>query len=592
MAQSELKRGTIRVLANYSRLSAFVVFGLLFVPIFISGIGEEAFGILGLLGASVGIAEMCRAIVAQSMIRELGTAYHDDDPAAFPLAYNSAIVLTTAASGLVAMLFGGMYLLLPVLNIPPHLLTATAWLVLAKGGMSVLAVLTAPQFNMYLVTERMMLTNVWRTINRGTDVVIAAILFLLLGIDDPATGLMWFGFLSAGANAVVHLFAVGLIIKFEPRLIPKLSLVNCDSIRSLIGTAGWNTVVVTALNLHIRLDQFIMNIAFGAIGNAIFTLGVRLTGYIWQLAGAAADGLGAVSARLSSKEENRHGIAQMLYHTSRLQAVVTIPATLAVIVLAEPLMVLWVGQATDDPSVIPKAIIVAQVLAFGMLAKGLSQVWMRILYGSGYIRAYAPLVLCGGALNPVTAVLLIFLLPPSVDYLGPAIAFASMFVIFHFLLFPAVVARCMKISFAEVMRPLLRPSIATLFSAPALFLTDHLELAMIGLHMLVIFNRGAMVAEFMFGMPYAIIALLASLALFGGIFAVFCWWYVLEARDRKRLRDGARRRIYRSPERTAPKHLASMDQSADSFEVDDEPNSGNELAEADTDRKSGESKHL
>jgi acetyl esterase/lipase len=63
---SELKRGAIRVLSNYSRLFLLLVMGIAFVPIFISGIGAEAYGLYGLLGSTMGIAEMCKAIVRSS----------------------------------------------------------------------------------------------------------------------------------------------------------------------------------------------------------------------------------------------------------------------------------------------------------------------------------------------------------------------------------------------------------------------------------------------------------------------------------------------------------------------------------------------
>lgn len=528
MSQSELKRGTIRILSNYARLVALVFCGILFVPIFLYGVGIEAFGILGLLGASVGIAEMCKSIVRQSMIRELGAAYHSDDPEEFPRAYNSAIVLSAAAAFLAVALYGGIFLLLPVLDIPPHLLEAAKWLLLAKGLLSVFVVITSPQFNMYRITERMISYNLWITLSRTMDLLSAVFLFLILGIRDPGDGLKFFGFLSVGSSGAVVLIAVALMFRLEPRMWPSLSVVNRASLRDLLSTSGWNSLVVTAISLHIRLDQFIMNFAFGAVGNAIFTLGLRLTSYVWQVAGAATDGLDAVSARISSNDRDRRGIATMLYHTTRLQAVITLPASLAVIVLADPFMVLWVGRTTDDPTVIPKAVVIAQVLTVGMIAKGISQVWMRILYGAGHVRTYGPVILCGGLLNPVIALLLIYLLPPSVNYLGPAIAFASIFMIFHFLFLPMLTARCMDITLQEVLGPLVKPLIATVISGPALFIPHAI------------------------GLPHSPLALIASIALYGCIWATLCWWYVLSADDRKRLSDGVRRRFPRPAKGQAP----------------------------------------
>jgi len=518
---SELKRGAIRILSNYVRLFALLLIGILFVPTFIYGIGIEAFGIFGLLGASVSIAEMCKAIVRESMIRELGSAYHSEDPVAFAHVYNSAIVLSAAAAMLSAALYGAVFLLFPVLDIPDNLRVAAMWMLLAKGLLSIVVIVTSPQFNMYRITERMVLYNLWTTLNRATDLLVAIVLFLLLNIHDPATGLMLFGFLSAGSSGAIVIFAVVMMFRLEPRLMPDFSVVNRSSIRELLRTSGWNSVVVTATHLHITLDQFIMNFAFGAIGNSIFTLGVRLTGYVWQLAGATTDGVDAVAARISSTDRGRRGIADMLFHTTRLQAVITVPACLIVIVMADPLMVLWVGRATDNPEVISKAVLVAQILTVGMLAKGISHVWMRVLYGAGYVRVYAPLVLCAGVLNPVVAVLFILLLPASVNYIGPSLAFTIMFLAFHFMLLPMIIARCMEISVREVLQPLVRPSIATLICSPSLMI------------------------PYWLGASRSPLVLLAALAVFGAIWLPLVWWYILHPEDRKRLGDGIRRRLWR-----------------------------------------------
>lgn len=515
---SELKRGTIRLASNYARLFAYVLFGVLFVPIFISGIGVDAFGILGLLGASIGIAEMCQAIVRQSMIRELGVAYHTTDPKVFPEAYNTAIVLCAGLALLVVLLYGGVFLLLPVLHIPDEMLRATQWMLLAKGVLSVLHVLLAPQFNMYKIAERMVEHNVWLTLNRGTDLLAAILLFVILGIRDPAQGLMLFGFLSAGTSAAVLIAAVAIMLRSE-KLVFAPSLVSRASVRKLLGTAGWNSAVVVATNLHIRLDQIIMNAFFGTVGNAFFSLGVRLTAYVWHIAGAATDGLDAVSARISSNPDRPRGVADMLRHSTRLQAAVTLPAVLVVIVLAEPLMVLWVGRAVEDPVVLAKGIMIAQILVIGMMAKGISDCWTRLLYGSGHIAAYAPLVLLGGALNPLIAIALVLLLPSNMNFVGPAVAFSSVFLVIHFIVIPFIAARCLSMSVSEVFAPIARPAVAMVIAGPALFIPQ------------------------LIGAQQSIVALGTGLALFGAIWATLAWWYVLRSEDRARISAGVRRHV-------------------------------------------------
>jgi O-antigen/teichoic acid export membrane protein len=555
---SELKRGTLRIVSNYTRLASFIAIGIFFVPIFIYGVGMDAFGILGLLGSAVGIAGMVQAIVRQSLNRELAAAYHSGDPEEFADTYNSAIVVCMALAVLAAAIFGLLFLILPLLKIPDHLLTATKWLLLAKAILSVLTVLSAPQINMYLVTERMPLHNLWGVLHRATDLVAAVVLFLVpawlawigsffnpaapaalanLGPATPAQGLTAFAFASGGSSLLVLFTSRILIMRLEPRLKPQLSRVNRASIRKIISTAGWNTAVVTATNMHIRLDQFVMNIAFGTFGNGIFTLGQRLTGYILQIAAAATDGLDVVSSRVSSKmTRTKMDTVALTRYSTRIQAMVTLPAALVVILYAQPLMDVWVARALnedmDHPNTIPMAVAIAQLLVIGMTARGIAECWMRILYGAGHIRRYAPMVLIGGLMNPLVAVGLLWLLPggigdlatdeyQGISYLAPAMAYASIFIVLYFLCIPSVAARCLGVRTIDIFSPLFKPIVSVAVSS--------------------VFMVAPLLALSAWNWPIMLVALMC----FVTSHTLMSWFFVLDPNDRDRLRGAATRQFQR-----------------------------------------------
>lgn len=515
---SEFKRGAVRTLSNYARLFITLLLGVLFVPIFIMGVGDDAFGLLALLGSTIGIAEMCQAIARDSMNRELGAAYHSDDPHEFPRTYNSALVLTSVLAIITAAFFTLIFFLLPWFNISDELLPAAKWLLVMEGGLSVLIVLFASPFNMYMVTERMVFVNLWKSTGKAVNFVAAMILFVFLGMRDPAMGLMAFALLSAGGRALMNFVAVAVMISLDRRLVPDLSYVRWNTILRVLSTAGWNSAAVTATNMHTRLNNVIMNLAFGLMHNAAFGLAVRLTAYVRILAFANTFGLDVVTARISTREDVSH-VVEMMRHATRIHALVAFPAGMVVLLLASPLMHFWVGLTAQQPATVTMAVAIAQILVIGMTAQGISDCWTRMLYGAGFIRAYAPLLLLGGLINPLLAVTLIFVLPETVSFTGPALSFAAILVGIHFLIIPFIAGRCLGVQVRDIVAPVVRPLTATLFASPLLLIPRLLSA------------------------PDSPAFVVIALLLFGAAIATLGWFYVLDEIDRERVGGAIGRRL-------------------------------------------------
>ena len=515
--RGEVKRGVVRIVSNYARLGATFIFGILLVPLMIEHLGTEGFGLWGLLGATVGIADMFREIVRTSMNRELGAAYNDPDPAVFPTVYNAATAIALGAAALAALVFVGIWLALPLLKIPDHLMGAARVVVLSQGAYSVLFVAMAPQFNMYIASERMALNNLWQALDRATHLASAVILFLLIGIDDPARGLSSYAVLSASMAIGLLVAAVITMAVLEPRTVPRPGLITRAGIGSILHTVGWNGVAVTATNLHIRMDQLLMNIFFGVWANGIFTVGVRLTGYVRMLAQGMTDGLDAVSARLATTTE-QSTLMTLTRHSTRLHAFVAFPACAAVLVLAEPMIDLWVGKRLSDPQAdLPFAVAVARILVIGSTARAVGDGWIRVLYGAGHVRRYAPFILLTGLLNPVVAIVLVLALPgahPGAmfdEVSGPALAYASTTALTYFVLIPMVAGRCVGQPARRFLRPLLRPAIATLGASPALLAVGATPWA------------------------WSLTKLATTLAAFGAVYGVLALVIVLRPEERRQL---------------------------------------------------------
>ncbi|MCH8164889.1 MAG: hypothetical protein IH889_04705 [Planctomycetes bacterium] len=474
---SEAKRGLIRMAANYTRVFSVVFLGLLVVPMLLKGTGSDGWALIALLGSTIGLASMAQEVVRSSLIRELGAAYHRGRADEFRSTYNAAVAISAAIALLLAGVFAALWFVVPLLQIPDHLIPAARWLVVARGAETFAVLLLAAPFNMYLVTERMVAFNAWLIVNR-LCYVIAASLIIIQGIGDPGPAVTLYAFVSAGLVIASQLLAVAVMIWIDRRLIPAPAAITRDALKSVLQVGGWNAAATTATATHVRLGPVIMNLAFsmmslpsGLFGNLILGLAIRLTVTVRQITMGMTGGLDAVSARLSTTQ-SAGAVRTLMHHSTRLHGLATFPAAIGVLVLAEPVLRLWVGNRLEDPqNTLPLAITLIQVMTLGMVARAISDGWIHILYGAGHVRRYAPLILLGGIINPLLAVLLLGILPTSMRYTAVAWAYSAVLIIIHAGLLPLVGAKALQISYGQFFRPLVRPLAVALACTPILLLS-------------------------------------------------------------------------------------------------------------------------
>jgi O-antigen/teichoic acid export membrane protein len=519
---SEVRRNLLRIAMNYARLLLTLCLGIVFVRLILRSVGNDGFGLIGLLGSASGITSMVQMVVQRSMIRELGRAHHANDGQEFVGTYNSAIVLTWLAAGASCLLFLAMYLLLPWFRIPDNLLWAARWFVIAAAAQTAVVIALGAPMNMYLVKERMVAFNFWRTVERACFV--AAAVYITYGNLDEDIGqrIVIYGFVTAALIAATHLSATTLIVLSDRRLVPHLGATNRPHLKAILGVGGWNAGVVASLNLHHHADNIIMNQAFGLFGSAVFTIAMRLTGYVRMLTTGMTVGLDAVSARVSSDDESGNRLARLIYHSTRMHGLAAIPAVLAMCLLAEPMLRLWIGSTVQDPdTTIPAAIIVTWALALGIAVHSIADGWITVLYGAGHIHRYGPLIIIGGIANPIVAVVLLLTLPDNLRLIAPALGYSSIMLVMHFILLPITTAKIVGTRLIDVYAPLARPALAAVIASPVL------------------------IAPLWLAVAWSLPILLAVLAGYGTVFAAVSYAVVLTRDERRRITQAVGRRISR-----------------------------------------------
>lgn len=466
---SEKRKGLRRIGANYGRLTVTMAMGIATVPLQIKWLGMDGFGLLGLVGSTVGVGRMLQDMMRSSMVRELGAAWHARENGKFRECYAASFRVSAIVSILTAVVFGIIIAILPLLKIREEWVGPAQWITGCEGLATCFIVLLAPTINMLIVREQFFWHNVWTVVRRSAFLIATIIPFLILQLSDIPRGLTIYGNTLLIVNVIGTVLLVGGFILYDKHMIPTVRGSTKEAMKKVAGTFSWNSSVVLAINLQERAANFIMNLFFGLWGNAVFSLALRLVSYIRMATLGLTFGLDSVSARLSS-DEDKSSLQSMFRHSTRMLSFVAFPAMVVVFVLAEPLLRLWVGKSTENPSLtLPQAEILVKIMVLGLACRAVSDGWMKLFYGAGFIRRYAPYVLVGGFFNPILSIGFILLLPDSWNYTGAAVAYTLVFLIVNMIIMPNVTARKVKLTFGTIIAPIFKPLGIAIAVSPFLY---------------------------------------------------------------------------------------------------------------------------
>lgn len=466
---AEARRHLLRISTNYARLGAALVIGIILTRLQVVWLGSEGFGLIALLVSTTGLGTMFSDLSRQSLVRELA-AWRLTDEDRFLRAYNSSYVLSLAAAGITLALFGIIVVVVPLLRIDAGLVTAARVFLLSRGIAQAAVILLRPVMTMYIVRERFVAFNLFSIMQRSNPLLAVLALMYFFRVKDPARAVLWFGVAPAILNLALVLVFTGAAVLGDRRLVPRPSLIGRDALREIGATFGWNSGVILAINMHERVAAIIMNVAFGLWANTVFGLALRLTSYVRMATVGMTFGVDAATARLSTTGAHER-VLRLLHHSTRLHTLMAAPAAIAVWALAPALLHLWVGAHLEDAAtILPRATVLVRIMLLGLAARAVSDGWLRILYGAGHVRTYAPVVLLGGLANPVLVLALFLILPESFEYTAVGWAYSAIFLVIHCGVAPVLGARKLGVPVRDFWTPVLRPLGAALAAAPVIWL--------------------------------------------------------------------------------------------------------------------------
>lgn len=535
---TESKRHLLRIFANYTRLLATLGLGILVVPLTIAWLGDEAFGMISLMGANIGLAAVFRMIIQGSLVRELGAAYHAGDET-FRANYAAICLISFVCTLLSLGTFTIVIFLLPLLQIPEGLLVASMCFVAGQGLNTAAMIFLAPMLNMYLVTERFVGYNIWFIAVRATNIVSVLILGYAIGIKDPAQGLMWHGILWSLLGVLGFVIAAAYIYTKDHRLMIRFKGARREAVREVFSTFSWNSGVQVVMNMHEQIPPVLLNLFVGPFANAAWGVGFRFVSYIRMATTGVQFGSDAVSARFAAGEDSekaRTQLQRLINIQTKLTAMIALPAGIIVFVYGWPIFHLWVGRSLKNYElVIPMAVMMTRILAWAIASRAISETWMIVLYGAGFVKSYAMWVVAGGILAPVASIILMFTLTKDLVPYAPPLMLSLVFFGIHLLGFPFITGRCLHIAPYKLLAALLRPIIVTLvalgFALATLWIWS--DIGDLGFTVKITAERAASIQW---------LWIFVSLAVFAAVYALGSAVFVMSGAERQRVSNLIRRK--------------------------------------------------
>ncbi len=470
----KLQSEQVRILSNYARMLITLALGLLFVRMMVA-VDNQLYVVVALLGTSIGVAGIFKEAMRGSMVPELGLALHSGSVENFNSVFVNSFVIAAGAALFAISVLAAFYYFLTSFQISPDLLYAAKVFLLTRVIVTVVAIMAAPSTNLLPINGKMASMNIWMVLERGGEVAAAAIAIYLSSSESSSAVLITFSWMSAAAMTSVTLgWAVhGLTTVNGIRFLP--NRISLSILARIAKTIGWNSFVSISFNLYFRFDMFIINILFGSAATFVFAIATQMLNYSRQLTTGIVQGLDSVFAKLHSESEKGGSDHLMLMRQSgTMQALTTLSGCGFLMIYSPQIFQLWVGDKIDGDTLLTSNIVLTcRIMLIGVVARNLSEGWMRYLSGTGEVRRYAPILMVGAVLNPCIIFALYYTFDSEQAYWSVPVTFSALFVIVHLIALPKLTASIMKTRMIDLLSPSISPLLHLLVAAGICITIQH-----------------------------------------------------------------------------------------------------------------------
>ena len=381
---------------HYGGAFVSLAVGLVLVPVMVRHLGDTLFGLWVLVSAvseytrllDLGLAPSIMKWVARYRVEDVQEEMNDFLSTMF-VAYLGIGLLALAGAVSVAWVFGRVFTVsLDHIGIARSLLLITGVTLAINFPLSIFgAVLTAYQ--------RADINDALSILHRLLG------LGLIVGVLSAGHGVVAVALVQLSVTVMTHGLRILLVWHVNPAIVLRLGRFQRQRIRAVQDYSFFVFVQACARQVVLKTDEVVIGLFLPLAAITPYSIGLRLANALRTLAEQFVDVLFPVAADLHAKHRTIE-LRRVALVGSRVALGLGVPPALGVLVLAGPLISVWVGHRYAA-----SASVVAIVLACGMTAAMIHWVPMTIARAVGHVRVPG-LVAVGEAMaNLILSVLLV-----------------------------------------------------------------------------------------------------------------------------------------------------------------------------------------
>lgn len=382
-----------------------MVVGFILTPLQIAAFGLVLFGLFQLINQlSMAVTSPIRSAVIRTLVKAIFESKASEGQRGVERQFTCCVAIVWSVAGLMVATAAICLIFLPnLMNFPDW---ATNAVRLAFGSQAIVfaaIMCTSPWLALYLVRHRPLAFNADLTVMRTIDLIA-----FLIAIGSSEGASQVFGVFVVSRMGLVVLHCLTRLVltwrqvpgaRFRFRSLDRATIKRLAHVGSL--TMGQPVGNIS----FFFLDNYLLNIIFGPIYNAIYGIVTQLRGYARRVGAQGFAGMEATVADMHEQGGHETNIRAMLA-VSRITSGVMMLSTGIVAVFFGPLVDLWLGGRLrkDEALLAVMPYQEAIDLAWGMLALLLgggillevAGAGSRFLFGMGHIKRYAGIMYAAG----------------------------------------------------------------------------------------------------------------------------------------------------------------------------------------------------
>lgn len=333
--------------AQYARTIINVVLSLYSSRLILQILGESDFGIYSLVGGVVSLLSFLTNSLVTSTQRYLSVAQGKGDPSVTKKEFNNSLIVHIALGLLVLVIFAACEPLLfnGFLNIPAERIGAARIVYRLVIGMVIVALLAAPFRAVLVSRENIVYISIIDVLD-GLFKLVFVYLLTYCTFDN----LIAYGCIMMGITIFNMLsFVIYGMVKYDECILPKLQLLDKNSIKGLLSFSGWTMYSSFCVIGRTQGVAIVLNKVIGTVVNAAYGIGGSLQGYISFVSSSFTTAISPQLMKAKGAGDNKHMMYLAFFQCKMsylLFALLAIPSIFEM----DKLLSLWLGKAPENAS--------------------------------------------------------------------------------------------------------------------------------------------------------------------------------------------------------------------------------------------------